>query len=100
MVTNSTKSIYTSSVSYPQDQYTKIETTAIADFILTGDIDKLNTAAGLHNQSNPGSLRKILENSRCEITRDLTNILNTLEKCEYPKFMLIEVWENQLCLKK
>ena len=73
-----------------RDQYTKIETTAMADFILTGDINKLNTAAGLLNQSIPGSLQKILENSRREITRDLTNILNTLEKCEHPKFMLIE----------
>ena len=73
-----------------RDQYTKTETTAVADCILSGDIDKLNTTAGLHNQSIPGSLQKILDNSRHKITRDLTNILNTLEKCEHPKFMLIE----------
>ena len=73
-----------------RDQYTKIGTTAIANFILTGGIDRLNTAAGLDNQSIPASLQRILDASRGEITQDLTSILNKLEKCERPKLMLIE----------
>ena len=69
-------------------QYTRIEITAVAEFILAGDIDKINLAAG--DWSIPESLQKILVTSSGEVTSNLSDVLDKLEKCEEQKFMLIE----------
>ena len=70
-----------------ENQYTtcKTETTAVAKFILTGDIDKVNLAA-----SNGSSLKKFLATSIGEETDNPAVALDKLEKCKEQKFMLIE----------
>lgn len=74
-------------VVYHNEQYHRREASAVSEFMVKGEIDKLNLAAD--NWSVPELLQKVLDTSKGKVTTNLVETLKAFENCEHSNFMQI-----------